>query len=143
MMKDKRLSFPAVLFLVVISVTLAFVCGRIVARTPASGPAKSNEVVAQQSAAQAASVAVFTLRQSGFESSEVTLAAGSFSFKIDNRSGAEGITVRLARDGGEQVLEYSIPPGAGDMIHQLDLQAGAYTLSVAEHQDWLCHITAQ
>lgn len=84
-----------------------------------------------------------TVHATGFSPSEVTRAAGSFNLSVTNQSGAGELLLRLTRDSGELVREFSVPQGAQQGNAELELSAGGYTLTEANHPAWLFHITAQ
>ena len=85
-----------------------------------------------------------TLRHEGFDPEETTVQAGRFLLAVNNQSGAEGLVLRINRDGsGELVRELTVPVGAQDWSAEVDLGAGGYLLSEANHPAWLLHIIAQ
>jgi hypothetical protein len=84
-----------------------------------------------------------TVHATGFAPSEMTRAAGSFNLAVANQSGAGELSLRLTRDSGELVREFSVPQGAQQGSAELELSAGGYTLTEANHPAWLFHITAQ
>jgi hypothetical protein len=86
------------------------------------------------------SVAV-TLTRRGFEPSEVTMAAGRFFLSVENRSGRRGLTLLIDPEHGNRVREFTEPEDELDWTDELHLTPGRYTLAVAGHPEWVCHIT--
>ncbi len=81
---------------------------------------------------------VLTLKPEGFIPAEVTRGPGQFQLSVDNRSGVEELTLRLKRADGTQLREIRVARGGGDWSEVLDLQVGNYTLSEANHSNWVC-----
>jgi hypothetical protein len=85
--------------------------------------------------------AVVTVTPRGFEPVEVTGVGGRFFLSVENRSGARGLTLRLDPERGNRVREFTQPEDELDWTDELDLTPGVYTLTVAGHPEWACHIT--
>lgn len=83
------------------------------------------------------------LNANGFDPSEVRPQSGRFFLSIDNRSGAGELVLRLSRLDGTQIRELKIPGGGGDWSEALDLSAGTYKLTEANHSSWICTIIIQ
>jgi hypothetical protein len=79
-----------------------------------------------------------TISADGFDPPEVIRPAGRFMLSVDNRSGADELTLTLKRGNGVKVLEIKVPSQKGDWSEVIDLQPGRYTLSEAGHPDWKC-----
>ena len=83
------------------------------------------------------------LRSNGFDPAEVRPPSHRFLLSIDNRSGVNDLTLRLNRADGTQVRELHVSGAGGDWSETIDLSAGTYTLSEANHSAWLCTIIVQ
>lgn len=79
-----------------------------------------------------------TISADGFDPPEVIRPAGRFMLSVDNRSGADELTLILKRGNGNKVLEVKVSGQKGDWSEVIDLQPGRYTLSEAGHPDWKC-----
>ena len=79
-----------------------------------------------------------TISADGFDPPEVIRPAGRFMLSVDNRSGADELTLTLRRGNGNKVLEIKVPGQKGDWSEVIDLQPGRYTLSEAGHPGWKC-----
>jgi hypothetical protein len=84
-----------------------------------------------------------TLREDGFHPPEVTVTAGRFLLSLDNRSGVEVVTLRLAVESGEVLRDIPVPKDAADWAEQVDLAAGSYLLTEINHPGWACRLVAQ
>lgn len=84
-----------------------------------------------------------TLRANGFDPAEVRPQCGHFVLSIDNRSGVADLVLQLKKADGTQVRELHVSGAGGDWSETLDLAAGTYTLSEANHSSWLCTIIVQ
>ncbi len=84
-----------------------------------------------------------TIREGGFEPSEITRAPGKFLLSVDNRSGVAQITLRLNREGVGHVRDIPVPKDATDWAEEIDLQAGQYHLTEVNHPNWVCRIAVQ
>ncbi len=93
------------------------------------------------SAIEALDDMTLTIRESGFEPSEVTRPAGKFLLSVDNKSGVAQITLRLSRVGSGHVRDIVVPKDATDWAEELDLQPGMYDLTELNHPNWNCRIT--
>lgn len=84
---------------------------------------------------------IITLKPTGFEPSQITRPAGRFFLAITNRSGLEEVSLRLTAEGGNKVKESRVlrkKPRWRDLV---DLPPGHYTLTEANHPEWVCQIT--
>lgn len=79
-----------------------------------------------------------TLHDSGFTPAAVTRPAGPFQLSVDNRSGSDDLTLVLK--GSDEVVIREMRVRSGDWSELLDLTAGTYTLSEANHINWVCQI---
>ncbi|HLL74073.1 MAG TPA: hypothetical protein VK421_02155 [Pyrinomonadaceae bacterium] len=76
------------------------------------------------------------LKPTGFEPAEATRDAGQFRLTITNSSGQGPLTFRLSKPGA-QPLHASPPTGASaEWVHEFNLPAGRYVLTVADHPEW-------
>lgn len=92
---------------------------------------------------QPAAEARTTLRTGGFDPANVTCATGRFKVTVVKESGADGITLRMKRMGGDVVREDQVPAGTSEWTGEYDLAAGNYVLSVVENPAMLYYVTAQ
>lgn len=83
---------------------------------------------------------VLTLKPEGFVPAEVTRGPGQFELSVDNRSGAEELTLHLKGSDGTLLREMRVAAGGGDWSEVFDLTQGSYTLSEASHSNWVCQI---
>ena len=84
-----------------------------------------------------------TLSARGFEPAQMARPAGRIQLVVENRSGVEGLTLRLKREPGETVQEYQVPAGAAQRSGEVELTAGRYTLMEANQPAWLFHLTIE
>lgn len=84
---------------------------------------------------------VVTLKPEGFIPSKITRGAGRFQLSVDNRSEVEELTLHLKGANGTQLREIRVARGSGDWSEVFDLTPGSYTLSEANHSNWVCQIT--
>ena len=98
------------------------------------------------SVAQApADTLVTTLGPSGFAPNQLSHAAGRFNLKVTNQSGEREVTLRLSDADGQKVSEAKLTDKVKEWSAPVELTAGTYTLSEANHTDWTCRVevTAQ
>jgi hypothetical protein len=84
---------------------------------------------------------LITIRPTGFDPSEISLRAEPFRLAIDNKSGLDEVTLRLTREGGNQIREKRLPRGQLKWREKINLPPGVYLLTEATHPDWHCRIT--
>lgn len=84
---------------------------------------------------------IITLRPNGFDPAEITRPAGEFLLTVDNRSGVHELDLRLDREGGGRQHEARTPKGKRGWNRLVNLPPGRYTLSEANHPDWVCRVT--
>ena len=82
-----------------------------------------------------------TVTSHGFEPRQITRPQGRFLLLIDNRSGLATVAPRLTPVGGLRLLNLTIPREEPNWSDVLDLQAGVYLLTEANHPAWLCRLT--
>jgi len=82
-----------------------------------------------------------TITSHGFEPRQITRPQGRFLLLIDNRSGLATVAPRLTPVGGLRLLNLTIPREEPNWSDVLDLQAGVYLLTEANHPAWLCRLT--
>jgi hypothetical protein len=81
------------------------------------------------------------LSASGFTPTEVAHAAGTFALAVENQDVASEYVLRLKAEDGTLLNEVRVQKGTA--VWTVDLAADVYTLSEANHPDWLCQITVQ
>lgn len=84
---------------------------------------------------------VITLRPEGFDPPEVSRPAGRVLFVVDNKSGAEEVVLRLDAADGSRLHEARARRNTRALRRVVNLQPGAYTLTEADHPEWVCRIT--
>jgi len=89
---------------------------------------------------EGARVIVVTVRPGWMEPSELTLPEGEYWLVVQNRTGRREATFRLDSDGGSRLLEVR-EPRRPDWRRRLNLSTGGYTLTEANHPDWVCRIS--
>ena len=86
-------------------------------------------------------VELITLRRNGFEPSEIRRPQGSFVLGVDNRSGIEGVELRLERLAGGRLPALQTRARKLSWRELVDLPAGEYVLKEANHPEWACAIS--
>jgi hypothetical protein len=136
----------AVLFpMTVICVGIA--CGGVTLPTnanPSPGVAeKKNESVSEgASRSQGGRDEVrIELTNNGFVPAEVTHLAGTFAIAVENTSTGNEYTLRLKAEDGTVLKEIQVQKGS--TAWTVSLQPGLYTLTEANHQQWICRIQVQ
>lgn len=86
-------------------------------------------------AAPPQTMALVTIRATGFEPATLTLPTGPFLFVVQNRSGLAEVVLQL---NSQQIR---VPKEKLDWYALLNLPAGTYNLSEANHPGWSCRIT--
>jgi hypothetical protein len=82
-----------------------------------------------------------TIRPTGFDPAEVTIPQGRFILAVDNRSGLRDLTFRLDRESGGRLHEVRMPRESLSWRALIDASPGTYTLTEANHPEWLCRVT--
>ena len=85
-------------------------------------------------------VEILKIEPSGFQPAEINRPAGPFVLIMRNRSGAQGLLLRLRRRGGEGVREIQLSRRRTIWHQQLDLPVGTYVLSEVNHPQWVLNI---
>ena len=84
---------------------------------------------------------IINIGPGGFEPTEIARPAGRVLLAVDNRSGEEGLVLRLEQEGGERFYEGRATRGTNALRKVVNLRPGVYTLSEANHPEWQCRIT--
>src|SRR5215207_6309972 len=83
-----------------------------------------------------------TLKPTGFEPAELTRPRGLFLLMVDNRSSNPDLLFHLDGQSGKREHEQQTRRGGKlDWNKALDLPAGRYLLTEANHPEWVCKIT--
>ena len=82
-----------------------------------------------------------TLLPTGFEPKEVMRPKGLFLLVVDNRSNNSDVLLRLDHESGRREHEERVKDGKIDWRKPFDLHPGRYSLTEANHPNWVCHIT--
>jgi len=153
--QQKRILWPTLVVLVLAAVALAFISARAKSKPVANDAAGNAAFAATKDHTAAPLVSRLmslvnsrqidsqhaTLRATGFEPNEFTRPAGRFLLSVDNRAEMGEMTFRLVREDGS--LERDLPPKHDKfrLRQVIELAAGRYALVVANHPEWVCHIT--
>jgi hypothetical protein len=81
------------------------------------------------------------LTNNGFVPAEVTHLAGTFAIAVENTSTGNEYTLRLKAEDGTVLKEIQVQKGS--TAWTVSLQPGLYTLTEANHQQWICRIHIQ
>ena len=110
-----------------------------------STPASNAPSLARQEYVRKSSIEVelITFRKSGFEPKEMTRPKGQFNLVINNQSQAtEQLTFSLSEARGNKLKDVKLDDrGKHRFSDLLDLNPGNYQLTVAEHPEFVCHLT--
>jgi hypothetical protein len=144
----RRLLIVATTFLIVMSVMMVWANAKVgwlrslparaVAEPPAASPQRNQRPAIP--APDSMSVDTVTLTGLGFEPREITRPSGMFVLGIDNRLINEQFSFELVRENGHQGRQLKMKKGEIRLRKLLNLQAGSYTLTVADHPEWTCRI---
>lgn len=103
-------------------------------------PAAASAAPASLQERQKIDAELVTLRPAGFEPAELSRIGGHFLLAVNNRSGQDGLTMRLVRDNGESQRDASL----GRRIRwreRVNLPPGVYALTVDGRPGWTCRVT--
>jgi hypothetical protein len=81
------------------------------------------------------------LKAGGFVPREITRPNGDYFFSIQNDSGQDDILLRLERERGEKVHEFSLKNQKRSWRKLVRLPPGNYVLTEANHATWVCRIS--
>jgi hypothetical protein len=95
---------------------------------------------AQETSTSRIEVEILKIEPSGFQPAEISRPAGPFVLIIRNRSGAQGLLLRLRRRGAEGFREIQLSRRRTIWRGQLDLPAGTYVLAEVNHPQWVLNI---
>jgi hypothetical protein len=84
---------------------------------------------------------VITLRSTGFEPGEITRPASRFFILVENRTDIEAVNLQLNSQHGDRLHNVRMLRGGMDWTEMVDLRPGRYTLTEADHPEWVCRIT--
>ncbi|HYG81522.1 MAG TPA: hypothetical protein VD861_14090 [Pyrinomonadaceae bacterium] len=102
-------------------------------------PAPARSVLGQERIEAEAIV----LRPTGFEPAEIRRPAGRVLLAVDNGSELQEAVLRLEREGGQVIHEVHLPRRQQKWRQVVDFTPGTYTLTEANHTDWVCRITIE
>jgi hypothetical protein len=85
-------------------------------------------------------VETITAGPTGFGPIEISRPKGRFILMVRNKSGAEELSLQLARENGNRLQAKRLTKGQRAWNNFLDLTPGLYVLSEANHPDWTCRI---
>ena len=82
-----------------------------------------------------------TIRPTGFEIREMTIAAGDYFVVVQNATGLRQFSLRLERESGERITEVRLPRFRKYWKEMVHLTRGRYVFSELDHPRWTCVIT--
>jgi hypothetical protein len=96
----------------------------------------------EQSSGPRLEAVTITLTASGFEPVEIKRPAGPVIIALSNHTGLDQVNLRLEVEGGRarRIIERKLPRGRVKFSSKVDLPAGQFVLSEADHPEWVCHI---
>lgn len=145
----RRNSILLIVLTVTVGVTAVSATATLWRRNTVSGePAQTVQNISSQidtKTARTLTVLPIKIGPLGFLPKEVTRPAGNFEFLLINATGEAGIELQLQRErggdrGAERVQSFQPKPGR-NLRKQVHLAPGEYLLTVADHPDWVCHLT--
>jgi hypothetical protein len=86
---------------------------------------------------------LLALRPEGFDTNEMHLEAGEYVFIIGNRTGLREVSIRLDREGKEQVAAATVGGRPRDWKQRLKLTPGSYVVTANDNPDWTCRIVVE
>ena len=84
---------------------------------------------------------LITIRPTGFDPAAITRGPGRFLLAVDNKTGLTVVTLRITTDGGGPVREIRLAPAQHKWREKMILLPGKYSLTEADHPNWICRIT--
>ena len=84
---------------------------------------------------------LITCTARGFEPTQITRPAGKFLLTVNNSSELRTLTLRLVNGSGQILREKQLAAGKLNWRELLDLESGSYTITEANHPDWVFHLT--
>ncbi len=81
------------------------------------------------------------LTSNGFAPSEVQRAPGTFAIAVENNALSGEYRLKLKAEDGTVLNEFQVQKGSSAWT--VSLQTGRYTLTEANHPQWICSITLQ
>ena len=81
----------------------------------------------------------------GFEPAQVTRRPGKFLLTADDRRSdrSQRLTLRLSREGGEQLRDIEVPAGVTDWAEEIEVPVGRYVVGEVNHPTWSCLIVVE
>lgn len=76
----------------------------------------------------------------GFETSEIELVAGEYTFIVGNRTGLKEVGVRIDREGRERLGEATLRGRQRDWKQRIKLTPGTYIVSANNNPEWTCRV---
>jgi hypothetical protein len=101
----------------------------------------STTVVKDTSTQERVETVLVTITRFGFEPGEITRPQGKFFLEVDNRSELSEVDLRLEAEHGNRLHQKRVPREQLDWLQELELRPGSYTLTEANHPEWVCRIT--
>jgi hypothetical protein len=117
----------------------AIACGRVT--LPINANASSSPGIASPAQQGGRNEVRIELTGNGFIPAEITHAAGTLGIAVENTSARDDYTLRLNTEDGTVLKEIQVQKGS--TAWSISLQPGLYSLTEANHQQWVCRITVQ
>lgn len=113
--------------------------------TAAGAYSVGSTAVARYRAQESEGTLQLIIGDSGFEPAQVMRGPGKFLFTADDRRGdkSQRLTLRLSREGGEQVRDIEVPVDVTDWAEELELAVGRYVLTEVNHPAWSCSLVIE
>lgn len=84
---------------------------------------------------------LITLTRNGFVPARIRRPQGPFILGVDNRSGIDGVALRLERVNGARLSALESRTRKLSWRDLVDLPPGEYVLAEANHPNWVCRIS--
>lgn len=100
-------------------------------------------IVASASRQEETEVVLTTLTSSGFTPAAVTHGAGSFQIVIQNKSNVPTLDLRLNGEASSRWQRQNTLGEVQGWVATVELEAGTYTITEAQHPEWVCRLIVQ
>lgn len=94
----------------------------------------------QSVAVQQGAVELITITPRGFEPSQISRPAGRVMLVINNKSELAETVLRVIREDGTRLREVRLPMNRRSWREAVNLPAGRYRITEANHPIWVCQI---
>lgn len=83
-------------------------------------------------------VELVTISPDGFDPQQITRPSGVFVLVVNNRSGLQEVQLRFDELKGKRLKDVRVRSNKLDWGDLIDLKAGTYSLTEANHPGWVC-----